>query len=129
MTQELLMDKYPIFTTDITKEDSRFDSVDAIVAFLQEQIVANPVAAFIGVFNHYEHTSSLENGSIAEGICDAKNIIFCFGQKIPNPKILAVRPRSIGVVETANGFTLSFLEAPMAPLTEKMVAWVEAIKK
>ena len=63
------------------------------------------------------------------GMIDAKNIIFCFGQAIPNTKILAARPRSIGVAELENSFVIEFLEAPKEQLHETMELWAKGLKK
>ncbi|MEA2011813.1 MAG: hypothetical protein U9O87_01820 [Verrucomicrobiota bacterium] len=43
---------------------------------------------------------------------------------MPDPKILSVRPRSIGVCETDSSYVFSFLEAPNSVLTKIMVGWV-----
>jgi hypothetical protein len=59
---------------------------------------------------------------------DAKNIIFCFGKEIPNPKILAVRPRSIGVCEFADKFEINFLEAPKEGLQKELEEWIDGLK-
>ncbi|MCK5851293.1 MAG: hypothetical protein KAH23_10290, partial [Kiritimatiellae bacterium] len=63
-------------------------------------------------------------GEMAENITAAKNVLFCFGKKLPDPKMLSVRPRSIGVCETKSHYVISFLEAPNPMLTEIMISWV-----
>lgn len=40
---------------------------------------------------------------------------------------MAVRPRSIGVVEQADRFVISYLEAPMPLANQAMAAWMEGI--
>lgn len=127
MKKTVLMEKYPVFTLEFEKTETACSSVDAIIGYFKAKIEADPVAAFIGIFDHYTHTKSLESGEIAPNIKDAKNIVFCFGQKLPDPKMLAVRPRSIGVAETDAGFTVTFLEAPMQPMNEKMENWAKAL--
>lgn len=130
MLKELFMDKYPVFTLQMDKEACRFESVDAIISELKAKVEADAIAAYIAVFDHYTHTKSLSQGEVSPAIKDAKNIVFCFGPKLPDAKMLAVRPRSIGVAETENGFTLTFLEAPMPAINDKMEGWVkELIKK
>lgn len=129
MKKEIVMEKYPVFTMEIGKDECRLESVDAIIAELKSNVEADPIAAFIAVFDHYSHTTSLPQGEVSPSIKDAKNIVFCFGPKLPDPKVMAVRPRSIGVAETDNGFTLTFLEAPMPPINEKMEGWVKALIK
>jgi hypothetical protein len=129
MKKEIVMEKYPVFTMEIDKAECRLDSVDAIIAELKAKVEADPIAAFIAVFDHYSHTKGLADGEVSPAIKDAKNIVFCFGPKLPDPKMMAVRPRSIGIAETESGFTLTFLEAPMPPINDKMEAWVKDLIK
>ncbi|MEA3373344.1 MAG: hypothetical protein U9Q62_06595 [Campylobacterota bacterium] len=129
MTQEILMDKYPVVTIELLKNEIGQGNVDEILEYLSDCIEKDPIATFIGLFDHYSHTKQLEGGEIAPEILDAKNIIFCFGQKLPNPKILAVRPRSIGVAEKADSFVISLMEAPNEPMHRKMEEWVKALKQ
>ena len=82
---------------------------------------------FIGVFDHYAHTSKI-GGPIVEGMTAAVDIIFCFGFAIPNPQMLAVRPRSIGIADMGNKFVISFMEAPMQPANQAMEAWTLALR-
>jgi len=122
------MDRYPVMSLNIAANETSFTDVDGIIGFLKSKIDADPIAAYIAVFNHYNHTRHVEGGEIADTILNAVNIIFCFGQKLPDGKILAVRPRSIGVVQTESGFLISFMEAPMQPMNEKIQNWVMALK-
>ena len=41
--------------------------------------------------------------------------------------MLAVRPRSIGIAETVDGFVISFMEAPMALANDTMEVWVKGV--
>jgi len=127
MKKTVLMEKYPVFTLEIGKAETPYSSVDAIIDYFKAQVEADPIATYIGLFDHYAHTKSLESGEIAPEIRDAKNILFCFGQKLPDPKMLSVRPRSIGVAETEAAFIVTFLEAPMQPMNEKMEAWAKSL--
>jgi hypothetical protein len=127
MKKEIVMEKYPVFTLEIGKAETARDSADAVIARFKAQIAADPVAAFIAVFDHYSHTRSLANGEIDPSIKDAKNIVFCFGPKLADAHVLAVRPRSIGVAEYDDRFLITFLEAPMPPINEKMQKWAKAI--
>lgn len=127
MKQITVMEKYPVFTLEVDRDETRFKNVDEILDFFEEKIVSHPVATYIGRFDHYAHTVSLEGGEIDEGIKDAKNIICCFGKKLPKPVVLAVRPRSIGVAEMENSFVVSFLEAPNPEANTAMENWVKAI--
>ena len=127
MKQTTVLEKYPVFTIEIPKEETSYKSTDEILAYLKEKIDTHPIAAYIGEFDHYAHTSSLEDGEIGEGIQTAKNIICCFGKKLPKAIILAVRPRSIGVADMGDRFVVSFLEAPNNEANAAMEDWVKAI--
>lgn len=121
------MEKYPVFTLEVDKNETSCKDVDAVMGYLKEKIDAHPVAVYIGEFDHYAHTNSLAEGEIAEDIKDAKNIICCFGKKLPKPVVLAVRPRSIGVADMGDSFVVSFLEAPNPEANSAMEDWVKGI--
>jgi len=127
MKQITVMEKYPVFTLKITKEETNYKNIDEIFAYLKKQIEAHPIAVYIGEFDHYAHTSSLEVGEINEEIKDAKNIICCFGKVLPKPEVLAVRPRAIGVAEMADSFVVSFLEAPNPDANAAMEKWAKGL--
>ena len=63
-----------------------------------------------------------------EGLIDAQNVVFCFGQAIPNTKILAVRPRSIGICEFEDKIVIDFMEAPKEELHAVMQNWAKSLK-
>ena len=128
MTKTNLLDKYPVLSLEISKDETTYANVDEIISYFKTKIDTHPVAAYIAIFDHFSHTQSLEDSTISEDIKDAKNIIFCFGKQIPNPKILAARPRSIGVTETDGGFHIAFMEAPNEQLSLVMQEWVKALK-
>jgi len=127
MKQITVLEKYPVFTLEIQKSETSYQSIDAIFAYLKEQIEAHPVATYIGEFDHYAHTMSLDEGKVAEGILAAKNIICCFGKVLPKPEVLAVRPRSIGVAEYEDRFVVSFMEAPNPDANSAMAHWVKGL--
>jgi len=127
LKQITVLEKYPVFTLEVGKNETSYKNVDAILAYLKEKIDTHPVAVYIGEFDHYAHTNSLSEGEIAEDIKDAKNIICCFGKKLPKPVVLAVRPRSIGVADMGDGFVVSFLEAPNPEANSAMEDWVKSI--
>ncbi len=126
MKQSLLMEKYPTFDLQIGKDETSLTSVDEILAALKVNIDAHPKVAFIGIFDHLSHTKSID-GEIAPEIVDAKNILFCFGVKLPNPRVLAVRPRSIGVTDMGEYFHITFMEPPMPMATDAMEEWCKAL--
>lgn len=127
MKQITVMEKYPVFTVEIDKNETHYKNIDEIFAYLKEQIAAHPVATYIGEFDHYAHTSSLVEGQISDEIKDAKNIICCFGKVLLKPEVLAVRPRAIGVAQMADSFVVSFLEAPNPDANAAMEKWVKGI--
>ncbi len=122
MKQSLLMERYPVFDLTIAKTETTYTSVDEILAALKEKIDAHPKVAYIATFDHFSHTKAID-GDIAGSIQDAKNIVFCFGVKLPNPHVLAVRPRSIGVADMQDHFHITFMEPPMEVATTAMESW------
>lgn len=128
MKQTLLQEKYPIYILGLDKEETSYRNVDDIIAYFRQKIELHPGAVLIGEFDNYAHTSSLPEGKIDEEITAAKNIVFCFGKKLMNPEILAVRPRSIGVIEMNDHFVISFLEAPNPVANDAMESWTLALK-
>ena len=127
MTKTILMEKYPVFSLEITKDETDFTTVDAIIAYLQEKIAAHPFAVEIAVFDHYAHTASIPEHTLSEDIKAAKNLVFCFGKMLPQPAMMAIRPRSIGVSELENSFVINFLEVPNEKLHKVTEEWVKSI--
>ena len=128
MTHTTFMDKFPVNTLVINKSETSACSVDDILKHYKSKIQKHPIATYIAIFDHYAHTTALE-GEINPEIKNAKNIIFCFGAAIPNSKILAIRPRSIGVAEKEDSFVIEFMDAPKEKLTEVMTEWTQALLK
>ena len=127
MKQTLLQEKYPVFVLELDKKETKYGSVDEIVVYLKEKIAENPKVQFLGVFDHLAHTRRI-GGEIMPGMVAAVDVLFCFGLALPNPMVLAVRPRSIGVADLGDKFVLSFMEAPMPPANEAMEAWVRGLR-
>ena len=120
------MEKYPVYTLSVNKNETTLKSVDEIISHFKTKIDEHDIAKYIATFDHYSHTKSLD-GEINKEIKNAKNIIFCFGAAIPNTKILAVRPRSVGVAELEESFAIEFMEAPIDKLTKLMESWTKEI--
>lgn len=118
-----LQDKYPVFTIDIAKDACRYASAAEIINYFKQCIEQDPNACFIAEFDHLAHTRSIQ-GEIAPEIQSANNVVFCFGIALPNPNVLAARPRSIGVVDMGTHYTISLMEAPRPPANEAMQRWV-----
>ena len=129
MKKQILQNKYPVFSLEITKEKCTQKNIPEILDALKEKIEAHPAAQFIAFFDHFSHTQNLENGLISPEIIDAQIIVFCFGKKLENPLQLAVRPRSIGVTETNEKFILSFLDALNLVFNEVMEKWIKDLIK
>ena len=127
MKEITVLEKYPVLTLEIGKKDTQYKNIDEIFTYLKTQIEAHPIATYIGEFDHYTHTTSLEEGKMAEDILDAKNILCCFGKVLLKPEVLAVRPRAIGVAEMPDSFVVSFMEAPNPDANAAMKKWVEGI--
>jgi len=127
MQKTIFMDKYPIFSLEIQKNETTFTTVSEIIEYLKSLVEAHPVAVYIAIFDHYTHTSAMEDGVIADEILDAKNLIFCFGKQLPSSKILAVRPRSIGICELKDSFVIDFLEVPNEQLHVTTENWAKSI--
>ncbi|MBU0498843.1 MAG: hypothetical protein KJ558_02715 [Gammaproteobacteria bacterium] len=127
MKQSLLQEKYPIYVLEVEKSETPYRDLDEVIGYLKARIDAHKVAVFIADFDHLAHTRSLAEGEIGPGIIAARNIVFCFGIKLPKPEMLSVRPRSIGVAEYVDKFVVSFLEAPMPVANEAMETWVLGI--
>ena len=127
MTHSTVMEKYPVNELIIQKNEIKYTTLDEILDDIKEKIDAHPVATYISIFDHYTHTKGLAEGEINEEILDAKNIIFCFGKQLPNASMMALRPRSIGVLEYKDTFVLSFMDAPNPQAHEAMVTWVKGI--
>ncbi|MEW7976474.1 MAG: DUF6858 family protein [Candidatus Sedimenticola endophacoides] len=127
MRQYLQQQAYPIFSLEVEKPECRFASVDEIIGYLKQQVDAHDSARFIALYDHFEHTRSLPQGQVSETILAAKHIVFCFGITLPEPLMMAVRPRSIGVVELAERFLITFLEAPMPVANLAMEQWAKSL--
>lgn len=127
MKQLHFQEKYPITVVDIAKSETRYDSVAAIADYFKDCIAKTPRVSFIGTFDHYAHTQAI-GGEIAPDIRAATNVLFCFGHALPNPQVLAVRPRSIGIADLGSHFVISFMDAPMKPANDAMQAWALALR-
>jgi hypothetical protein len=127
MKQTLLHEKYPVLVSEIGKDETTCRSLGDMVTYFKAKIAENPKVQFIGVFDHYAHTKSI-GGEIASDIQGAVDVMFCFGFVLPNPQVLAVRPRSIGVADLGDKFVVSFMEAPMKPANDAMETWVKGLR-
>lgn len=129
MNHVVAMERYPVFILTIQKSDCLFATLDDIVEYYRQKIEQHPIARLIGIFDHYAHTRDLAEGVIMPEIVGAKNVIFCFGMAIPQPEILALRPRSIGIADLADRFVISFLETPMPIANTAMEEWTKGLRQ
>jgi hypothetical protein len=127
MKKTQFMDKYPVHSLELQKSNIKQTNITEIIEYFKAKIQAHPIAKFIAVFDHYSHTKGL-NGEINPSIIDAQNLIFCFGPAIPNTKILAVRPRSIGIAELEDKFVIEFIEAPKEKMQQTMEEWTKELE-
>lgn len=127
MTPTLFQDKYPILVAEIDKNETSYRNVAEIADYLKRMIAADPYAQFIATFDHLAHTTRIR-GEINPAIREAVLVVFCFGIVLPNPQVLAVRPRSIGIADMGDRFTVSFMEPPMKHATDAMTAWVQDLR-
>jgi hypothetical protein len=128
MQTSIFMEKYPIFELRLPKSDCQYTTCADIIQHLSDSVIQHPMAKLIAHFDHLAHTQSID-GDINPDILSAQHIIFCFGMKLPNASVMAVRPRSIGVVELADAFVINFMEPPMPVATQAMIGWVKALQK
>lgn len=128
MQKIVFKEKYPVYRTTVAKSGCRFRDIDEIAEYLKDKIEKHPVAVYIALFDHYEHTKSLTEGEVSADIVGAKDVVFCFGKELKVPEVLAVRPRSIGICERGDSFVISFMEAPNPQANEAMIEWVESLE-
>jgi len=115
---------YPICVKELSKNEIAIETLDDLCIYFNDKIAKHPFAKYLYTFDHYAHTSALDGGIINQKIAGSKIVLFCFGKKLLDPKILSVRPRAIGLCETKSHFVISFLEVPNPSLTETMIQWV-----
>jgi hypothetical protein len=128
MKQMTIQEDCPVHVEEITKDQTSLKSVDEIIAYIKEKIDNDPTIAYIGEFDHYAHTTSLPKGKVHPSVKAAKNILFCFGPMIPSAYMMALKPRSIGVSETEDGFVIAFAEAALPMANKVMTEWAESVK-
>jgi hypothetical protein len=128
LRQTLLREGHPIYSLELSREETSYRSVDEIVDYFRRRIDAHRYARFIAVFDHYAHTRAFPEGIIGDGIRAAKNVVFCFGITLPDPHTLALRPRSVGIAETDQGFLVTFMEAPMPLANAAMEDWAKGLR-
>ncbi len=126
MKKTIFLDKYPTYTLELLKSEVKQKDVNEIMEYFKDKIETHPVTKLIAIFDHYSHTKSVD-GTIMDGLLDAQNILFCFGKTIPDTRILAARPRSIGVCEFEDKYIIEFLEAPKDDLNDIMEAWTKGL--
>jgi hypothetical protein len=114
MKQIHFQEKYPITVLELAKSETPYASAAAIAEYFKACIASTPRVSYIGSFDHFAHTESV-GGEIAPAIKAALNV-------------LAVRPRSIGIVDVGDHFVISFMDAPMKAANEAMQAWALALK-
>ena len=118
-----LMDKYPVYTKEILKSNTNIKNVDDFMTTLKEKVEKDEIATYIWIFDHFTHTKWI-NWEIMDWMIAWKILLFCFGQDLPKPQAMAVRPRNIAVAEFEDKFVVSFLEAPKEKANDKKISWI-----
>ena len=129
MKQTLLHEKYPLFVMELGRDETELGDIDAVCGYFRRCIDSHHRARFIAELDHFAHTPGLPEEAMAAEIRAARNIVFCFGISLPSAQALAVRPRSIGIAETDQGYVISFLEAPMPVANAAMEDWAEGLRR
>ena len=127
MKQIHFQEKYPITVAEVAKSETTFASAAEVAAYFKDCIARTERVTFIGEFDHLTHTRSI-GGDVAPDIQAAINVLFCFGHALPNPQVMAVRPRSIGIADMGDRFVISFMDAPMKAANDAMQAWTLALR-
>jgi len=126
MTKTTFMDIYPVNSIEIQKNQTNLKNIDEIISYYKNKIENHKIATYIATFDHYAHTTSI-NGDINPDIKDAKNIVFCFGGAIPNTRMLAVRPRTLGIAELEDSFLIEFMDAPKKEIQTLLEVWTKEL--
>lgn len=127
MKQLHFQEKYPITVAEIAKCETTYQTAQDIASHFQCCIASTDRVSYIGQFDHLAHTRAI-GGDVAPDILAAINVLFCFGHALPNPQVMAVRPRSIGIADMGDRFVISFMDAPMKPANDAMQAWTRALR-
>ncbi|MGM0570963.1 DUF6858 family protein [Marinobacter sp.] len=127
MKQLHFQEKYPITVVDVQKSETTYTTAEEIAGYFRSCIADTPRVTYLTTFDHLAHTREIE-GEISPDIQAAINVVFCFGHALPNPQVLAVRPRSIGIADMGDHFVISFTDAPMKPANDAMQAWALALR-
>lgn len=127
MKKTIFKETYPIWTLELNKNEIKQTNVPEIIEYFKEKIESHPIAKILSIFEQYDHVKSV-NGDINPEIINMQNIIFCFGSKIPNSKVAALRPRSIAICELKDKYVIEFLEAPNEQNNVLMEEWAKSLK-
>ncbi len=60
MMQTLLQEKYLVYALELPKAETTHRDCDEVMAFLKARVDDHKVAVYIAEFDHYVHTSALE---------------------------------------------------------------------
>ena len=126
MQQKIINEKFPVYYQEIMKGSTPYRNIAEIIDALKAGLAKNPSSQIIAVFDLHDHVQK-RGGKIADSIFGAQTLLFCVANAIPHADIVALRPRSIGVTEFADRFVLNFLEVPAQPVTDAMLALVDAV--
>jgi len=126
MDKSIFMDEYPLFSIKLNKNEIEQKTIEELVDYFKNKIEHQNIAILLTVFDQYQHTTNI-GGPINPEIKAAVNIVFGFCPAIPNTKVMAVRPRSYGICELEDSFTIDFLKAPAETYQKIMEDWVDEL--
>jgi hypothetical protein len=129
MKETLNQVSYPLFTLEVSRDECRFPSLEALAEYFEACISEHPLALLVGRFDHLSHTGRLSEGWVDNEIQGAMSIVFCFGITLPDPTAMATRPRSIGITDLGDRWMISFLEAPMPVVNAALERWSRGVAK
>ena len=53
-----LMDKYPVYTKEISKTNTKIKNTNEFISILKEKIENDKMVKYIATFDHFEHTQN-----------------------------------------------------------------------
>ena len=128
MQQALLRDDDPVCTLELEKSKTRHADMDALLAALKARVDAHPAAAYIATLDHESNPGGRAGQNVAADYVASKLMVFSSEVDMPNPGVLVVRPRTVGVTEFADRFVINFVVAPASVGTDPMEDWVRALR-
>lgn len=128
MQQALLREDDPVCTIELEKSKMRHANMDALLAALKARVDAHPTAAYIATVDQESNLDARARQNAAVDYVASKLMVFSFEVDMPNPGVLVVRPRTVGVTEFADRFVINFIVVPTSMANDPMEDWVHALR-